>query len=34
MLKKAAGIVQGEDGELNFAEWDCRAGQNNVIVPH
>jgi len=32
MLKKAAGIVQGEDGELNFAEWNCRAGQNNVII--
>jgi MoaA/NifB/PqqE/SkfB family radical SAM enzyme len=26
------GIVQGEDGELHFAEWNCRAGQNNVII--
>jgi MoaA/NifB/PqqE/SkfB family radical SAM enzyme len=32
MLKKAAGIVQGEDGELGFGEWNCRAGQNNVII--
>ncbi len=32
MLKKAAGIVQGEDGDLGFGEWNCRAGQNNVIV--
>jgi len=26
------GIVQNEDGELQFTEWNCRAGQNNVIV--
>jgi radical SAM protein with 4Fe4S-binding SPASM domain len=26
------GIVQGSDGELRFAEWNCRAGQNNAIV--
>jgi MoaA/NifB/PqqE/SkfB family radical SAM enzyme len=32
MLKNAAGIVQGNDGELSFAEWNCRAGQNNVII--
>jgi len=32
MLKRAAGVVQGEDGELSFAEWNCRAGQNNVII--
>ena len=32
MLKRAAGVVQGEDGELNFGEWNCRAGQNNVII--
>jgi radical SAM protein with 4Fe4S-binding SPASM domain len=32
MLKKAAGIVLADDGELGFAEWNCRAGQNNVIV--
>ena len=32
MLKKAAGIVQGADGELGFAEWNCRAGRNNVII--
>jgi len=32
MLKKAAGVVQREDGDLGFGEWNCRAGQNNVIV--
>jgi radical SAM protein with 4Fe4S-binding SPASM domain len=26
------GIVQNDNGELAFAEWNCRAGQNNVIV--
>ncbi len=26
------GIVQDESGELQFAEWNCRAGQNNVII--
>ena len=31
-LTKAAGIVQGEDGNLGFGEWNCRAGQNNVII--
>jgi hypothetical protein len=28
MLKKAAGIVQGEDGELRFGEWNYPAGQH------
>ena len=32
MLKKAAGVVQGDNGDLGFAEWNCRAGQNNVII--
>lgn len=26
------GIVQDEDGSLQFAEWNCRAGQNNVVI--
>jgi MoaA/NifB/PqqE/SkfB family radical SAM enzyme len=26
------GIVEDENGELHFAEWNCRAGQNNVII--
>ncbi len=26
------GIVQNDNGELHFAEWNCRAGQNNVII--
>src|ERR1700758_3855155 len=26
------GIERSPDGELSFAEWSCRAGQNNVII--
>jgi hypothetical protein len=26
------GIEQDENVELHFAEWNCRAGQNNVII--
>src|SRR5437667_2180174 len=26
------GITQDEAGNLHFAEWNCRAGQNNVII--
>jgi MoaA/NifB/PqqE/SkfB family radical SAM enzyme len=25
-------IDQDQNGSLHFAEWDCRAGQNNVII--
>src|SRR5246127_1555938 len=32
MLASMPGIVQDSSGELHFAEWDCRAGQNNVII--
>jgi len=32
MLAKTPGIQQGEDGGLHFSEWNCRAGQNNVII--
>lgn len=32
MLKRTPGIVQDENGGLSFAEWNCRAGQNNVII--
>lgn len=32
MLKKASGVVQGNNGDSRFAEWNCRAGQNNVII--
>ena len=31
-LKDTPRIVQDEHGELHFAEWSCRAGQNNVII--
>ena len=32
MLSSAPGIVQDANGELSFAQWNCRAGQNNVII--
>jgi MoaA/NifB/PqqE/SkfB family radical SAM enzyme len=32
MLASMPGIVQDGNGELQFAEWNCRAGQNNVII--
>jgi len=31
-LAATPGFVQDANGELHFAEWNCRAGQNNVIV--
>jgi MoaA/NifB/PqqE/SkfB family radical SAM enzyme len=27
-----SGIEQDASGDLHFAEWNCRAGQNNVII--
>jgi MoaA/NifB/PqqE/SkfB family radical SAM enzyme len=32
LLESMAGVERGADGNLQFAEWDCRAGQNNVII--
>jgi hypothetical protein len=32
LLAGILGIVERPDGELQFAEWNCRAGQNNVII--
>src|ERR1700735_609924 len=32
LLASMPGIVQEESGELRLAEWNCRAGQNNVII--
>jgi MoaA/NifB/PqqE/SkfB family radical SAM enzyme len=32
MLASMPGIVQDANGELHFSEWNCRAGQNNVII--
>jgi MoaA/NifB/PqqE/SkfB family radical SAM enzyme len=32
MLSSTPGIVQDADGDVHFNEWDCRAGQNNVII--
>jgi radical SAM protein with 4Fe4S-binding SPASM domain len=31
-VARLPGFVQDANGELHFAEWNCRAGQNNVIV--
>jgi len=32
MLASMPGIVQTGDGEMHFADWNCRGGQNNVII--
>ena len=31
-VARLPGFVQDANGELQFAEWNCRAGQNNVII--
>ena len=31
MLATMPGIVE-EEGDVHFAEWSCRAGQNNIVV--
>jgi len=32
ILASTTGIVHGEDGDVHFTDWNCRAGQNNVII--
>lgn len=32
LLQDMPGIVRDENGQLHFAEWNCRGGQNNVII--
>jgi len=32
MLAANQGIRQDENGELRFADWSCRAGQNNIVI--
>ena len=32
LLASTDGIVQDPNGEVHFTEWNCRAGQNNVII--
>ena len=32
MLSHTPGIAQDASGELHFTGWNCRAGQNNVII--
>ena len=32
LLESMPGIVREPGGDLHFAEWNCRAGQNNVII--
>jgi radical SAM protein with 4Fe4S-binding SPASM domain len=32
LLATTPGIVRGEDGDVHFADWNCRAGQNNVVI--
>ena len=32
LLASMDGVVQDPNGEVHFDEWNCRAGQNNVII--
>jgi radical SAM protein with 4Fe4S-binding SPASM domain len=32
MLSSTPGIVQDSEGGIHFTHWNCRAGQNNVII--
>ncbi len=32
LLDSMPGVVRGSDASLQFTEWNCRAGQNNVII--
>jgi radical SAM protein with 4Fe4S-binding SPASM domain len=32
MLRSTPGIVQDPNGEVHFTDWNCRAGEKNVII--
>lgn len=32
LLERKPGLMQDENGNLQFANWNCRAGQNNVVI--
>jgi len=32
LLESMPGVVRSSDGSLQFTEWNCRAGQNNVVI--
>jgi hypothetical protein len=32
LLGRMPGIIRDNDGSLRFTDWNCRAGQNNVII--
>ena len=32
LLARMPGIVRDENGGMRFTDWNCRAGQNNVII--
>ena len=32
MLASMPGVEQGPDGDMRFTDWNCRAGQSNVII--
>jgi radical SAM protein with 4Fe4S-binding SPASM domain len=32
ILATTLGIVRGDNGDVHFTEWNCRAGQNNVVI--
>ncbi len=32
LLESTPGIVRDEEGSLRFTDWNCRGGQNNVVI--
>ena len=32
ILATTPGTVRGDNGDVHFTEWNCRAGQNNVVI--
>jgi MoaA/NifB/PqqE/SkfB family radical SAM enzyme len=32
LLESIPGVIRESDGSVQFTEWNCRAGQNNVII--
>jgi len=32
ILSRTPGIVREDNGDVHFTDWNCRAGQNNVII--
>jgi hypothetical protein len=31
-LQQNPSVIKNDQGDLQFADWGCRAGQNNVVI--